>query len=64
MLFILMSNIEAKPSQHCVGHSWHWDVGISKGLYKGCTKGYSKVTKTNNKEQASFYTERTFYTGS
>lgn len=61
MLFILMSNIEAgPPSQHCVGHSWHWDVGISKGLYKG----YSKVTKTINKEQASFYTERTFYTGS
>lgn len=43
MLLILMSNIEAgPPSQHCVGHSWHWDVGISKGLYKGCTKDIAR----------------------
>lgn len=42
MLFILKSNIEAEPSQQCVGHSWHWDVGISKGLYKGCTKDIAR----------------------
>lgn len=42
MLFILMSNREAEPSQQFVGHSWHWDVGISKGLYKGCTKDIAR----------------------